>query len=96
MPAEQIEPQVVTMDSFVAVQDLSSGHIRHVGLTYPGETDPARDEVSVLSPLGAALLGLSEGQSIGWRTERAPWREISVRRVHHQPESASGRWRLRG
>lgn len=48
------------------------GHRRQVTLVYPGEADIAQGKISILTPIGTALIGLSEGQSIEWtaRDER--------------------------
>ncbi|MGO4572707.1 GreA/GreB family elongation factor [Microvirga sp. 2TAF3] len=71
---------------------MSPGRLlRH--LVYLSETDGEADRVSVLTPVGAALIGLREGQSITWRTPKGwqqadiaarpygrfvePWREVS-------------------
>ena len=45
-----------------------SGEDRTVTLVFPAEADIAAGKISILTPIGAALLGLSEGQSIHWQT----------------------------
>lgn len=52
-----IPPDVVTMNSRIRVEDLESGALREMTLCYPEDADPARSLISVLSPIGAALLG---------------------------------------
>ncbi len=61
MPAD-----VVTMHSRVAFVDEQSGGTHSVRLVYPQEAGQQAGDVSILSPAGAALLGLSVGQSIDW------------------------------
>lgn len=67
---------IVRMGSTVRYQ--AGGETRTVTLVYPAEADIALAKVSVLTPIGTALLGLSAGQSIGW-TDRAGRRhELTV------------------
>lgn len=56
---------VVRMGSFVTFESDSAQH-RRVQLVYPGEADIEQGRISVLTPIGAALIGLSAGQSIAW------------------------------
>lgn len=70
-----ISPDVVTMNSEVTYRDEASGAERTVRLVYPSEADSSRGWVSVLAPLGSALLGLRVGQAIDWAMPRG------VRRV---------------
>ncbi|HET7717104.1 MAG TPA: nucleoside diphosphate kinase regulator [Bauldia sp.] len=61
--AEKLPPAVVRMGS--TVEFLSDGGAKaRVTLVYPGEADIAEGRVSILTPVGAALIGLSEGQTI--------------------------------
>src|SRR5690606_25655798 len=64
--AEEIPAGTVRMHSVVAFRDDASGTERVVRLVYPGEQNAYDDAVSVTMPVGAALLGLSEGQSISY------------------------------
>lgn len=62
-PASAIEPDVVRMGSRVRYRLHGSGE-REVHLVYPADADISRGKVSVLTPVGTALLGLRTGQSI--------------------------------
>jgi regulator of nucleoside diphosphate kinase len=64
-PAE-VPADVVTMNSEVVCADESAGTERRLRLVYPRDADAASGRISVLAPVGAALLGLSVGQSIDW------------------------------
>jgi regulator of nucleoside diphosphate kinase len=64
---EAIPAEVVAMESAVRVLDLSSGERREYTLTYPAEADVAAGRISVLAPLGTALLGYREGDEFEWR-----------------------------
>jgi regulator of nucleoside diphosphate kinase len=71
--ARIVEPRelprdVATMRSHVVYRDDDTGDERTVVLVYPIEEDSTMGRLSVLTPLGTALLGLSEGQSIAWTT----------------------------
>ena len=87
---EAIRPDVVTMHSEVEYQDDVTGQIRRITLVYPDEEDLDADQVSVLTYIGAALIGLREGQSIEWQGPIGGWRGLTVPRVHFQPERMAG------
>ena len=64
---EKIPKNAVRMGSSVRfTTDL--GEDRQVTLVYPGNADIADGKISILTPIGAALIGLSTGQSIDWET----------------------------
>ena len=54
------------MGATVQFLDEVSGRRRTVELVYPQDADIAADRISVLTPIGAGLIGLSEGQTIAW------------------------------
>ncbi len=72
---------VVTMGSEVEFRDDATGRSRTVNLVYPDQADLDDGRLSVLSPVGAALIGLSVGQSIEWQTPAGAWRSLTVLRV---------------
>lgn len=61
----KLPADVVRMGSVVTFESDSAQH-RRVQLVYPGEADIEQGRISVLTPIGAALIGLSAGQSIAW------------------------------
>ena len=61
-----IPADVVTMGSEVTFLDAKSGAERTVRLVYPGDADISAGRISILTPIGAGLIGLSVGQSIHW------------------------------
>lgn len=63
---DQIPEGVVTMHSLVECQDELTGEKHQLTLVYPHEANVDQGRVSVLAPVGSALLGLSIGQSIDW------------------------------
>lgn len=90
---EKIGRGVVTMNSRVKVRDDVTGERQVVTLVYPGSEDPQSGCISVLSPLGAALIGLEEGQSIAFAAADGGERSVTVTKVQYQPE-AHGRFDL--
>lgn len=66
VPDDRVPRDVVTMGSRVVYQEGSSGTRREVVLVFPSQADLRAGRLSVLAPVGAALIGLSAGQEIGW------------------------------
>lgn len=82
-PDASLPADVVRMHSTVAFQDDTHGAARTVQLVYPHEADIAAGKISVLTPVGAGLIGLSPGQSIVWPDRdgrERPLRILSVSR----------------
>ena len=63
----EVPPDVVTMNSTIRFRDDSNGHEFELTLVYPADAGQP-DTISILAPVGSALLGLSVGQSIDWAT----------------------------
>jgi regulator of nucleoside diphosphate kinase len=74
----QTLPGLVTMESKVEFRDDVTGQVRTVRLVYPHEADVTAGKISVLTPVGAALIGLSAGQSIEWQTPTGGRRSLTV------------------
>jgi regulator of nucleoside diphosphate kinase len=71
----------IGMGSQVEYRDEDTGQVRSIRLVYPSESDPGRGRISVLTPIGAALIGLSEGQSIEWTARSGAPRLLTVLKV---------------
>jgi len=80
-PAEKIGSDVVTMGATVTFTDEASGRSRTVRLVYPAEADIEAGRISILTPIGAALIGLSEGQSIVWPDRNGRERTLTIQQV---------------
>ncbi|MEE7546674.1 nucleoside diphosphate kinase regulator [Xanthomonas sp. Kuri4-1] len=93
LPPEQIPDTVVTMHSRVECEDAAQGETHTLTLVYPHEADVERGRVSVLAPVGSALLGLSVGQSIDWQAPAGRALRLRVNAVHYQPEAAGDLFR---
>lgn len=66
VPEQKIAQHIVRMGSRVTYRDNANGRLRAVTLTYPHEADISSSRISILTPIGAALLGMSLGQTIQW------------------------------
>ena len=83
----EIAPTIVTMNSRVEFRDDQTGEVRTATLVYPGDQDIAAGKISILTPVGAALIGLEEGQSIVWETRSGAQKSLTVLKVLFQPEA---------
>ncbi len=86
VPPERIPPDVVTMHSLVLLRDLDSSERVRVALCWPEDEDARHDRVSVLMPLGAALIGKREGDSVDWIMPTGR-RRLCIETLLYQPES---------
>ncbi|CAH2603856.1 Regulator of nucleoside diphosphate kinase [Rhodovastum atsumiense] len=78
VPAGQMPAGIVTVGSVVEFGEASTGETRRVRVVLPGEADIAAGRISVLSLVGAGLIGLAEGQSIDWPTQDGRIRRLTV------------------
>jgi regulator of nucleoside diphosphate kinase len=88
--SEGIPRNVITLQSCVRVRDLDTGMETTYLLVTPAYASAAAGAVSVLSPMGAALLGCREGDTIECREPGGP-RRLQVEHVLYQPEAAARR-----
>src|SRR5690606_9397655 len=66
VPDSKIEPQIIRINSHFEVQDVASGKLLNFQLTLPKNANLAEKKLSILSPLGVALIGFQEGMEIEW------------------------------
>jgi regulator of nucleoside diphosphate kinase len=85
--SEEIPTDVVTMNSRVRYADMTSHSTKEIALVYPEEADAVQGKVSVLSPIGNALLGMKVGQVGRLRLPHGDERAIRVLRILYQPEA---------
>ncbi|MQP77158.1 nucleoside diphosphate kinase regulator [Stenotrophomonas sp. MYb238] len=88
LPPEEIPAGIVTMHSRVDCVDELHNEEHSLTLVYPHEADFDKGRVSVLAPVGSALLGLSVGQTIDWTAPGGRQLRLRVTAVHYQPEAA--------
>jgi len=79
--AERIPADVVTMRSTVTFTDEASGAERSVQLVYPKDADISAGRISILTLIGAGLIGLREAQSIVWPDRSGHERVLRITRV---------------
>lgn len=72
----------VRMNSHVEFRGDPDGRSQRVTLVYPGEENIAEGKISVLTPIGAALIGMREGESIRWVTRQGRGHRLTVLKIH--------------
>jgi regulator of nucleoside diphosphate kinase len=83
-----VPANVVRMDSIVEFR-TDSAQQRRVKLVFPGEADISQDKISVLTPIGVALIGLAAGQSITWTARDGKQHTLTVIAVEQPIAAAS-------
>jgi regulator of nucleoside diphosphate kinase len=83
---EQIPPTVVTMNSTVRFSIDSSGEDFCLTLVYPKDVDGSGAKISILAPVGSALLGLSTGDEIEWPRPGGGMIKVRIVEIVYQPE----------
>lgn len=86
MEPAAIPPDVVVMGSHVEIEDLESGEIDKYTLVYPDRADPERQLLSVLAPIGTAILGFTQGDTFAWKTPGGT-RRLKIRSVEAPPNA---------
>lgn len=85
---KDMPPDVVSMHSTVLLRNETSGDEREITLVYPNEAGGDGSKVSILAPVGSALLGLRVGDSIDWPMPGGHSAQLHVLSIHFQPEAA--------
>lgn len=84
---KEVRPDVVTMNSRVILQDIDTDEEMNYALVFPKDADVSKGAISVLAPVGTAILGYSKGDVIEWRVP-VGMRRIRIKEILYQPESA--------
>lgn len=84
---KDIPPDIVTMNSRVRLSDMSKGGEQIYTLVFPRDADTAMGKISVLAPIGTAILGYKVGDLIEWQVP-AGTRTFKIAEVLYQPEAA--------
>ena len=85
-PAD-IPPDVVTMNSRVRVKDITVGREFVCQIVFPKDADSGLNRISILAPIGSALLGYRSGSTVEWQMPSGT-RRLKVLSVEYQPEAA--------
>lgn len=83
---EEMPPHVVTMNSEVRFQLEPSGDQFCLILVYPKDANGQPDRISILAPIGSALLGLSVGDEISWPGPGGKQLQVRIMEIVYQPE----------
>jgi regulator of nucleoside diphosphate kinase len=73
-----LPPHVATMMSHVVFVDERTGETHEVQLVYPKDADSESHRISVLTPVGAALIGMAKGASIDWPDRAGEYRRLRI------------------
>jgi regulator of nucleoside diphosphate kinase len=84
---EEIPADVITMRTRVRLLDLDQGTTVEYTLVYPNDADFSAGKISILAPIGTAMLGYREGDEIDWPVPGGR-RRLRVEAVLYQPEAA--------
>ena len=84
---QEVSPDVITMRSKVRLKDLRTGEEVVYSLVFPTEADFSAGKISVLAPIGTAMLGYREGSVIEWHVPSG-LRRLKVEEILYQPEAA--------
>lgn len=88
VPPSEIPADVVTMYTRVTVHDLADGTQRTLTVCYPEDADASSGFVSVLSPIGTALLGRRAGEETQWTTPTGAVQRLRIVELLFQPEAS--------
>ena len=84
---EKVPADVVTMNSKVLLRDVSNGEEVTYTLVFPKNANIDRGAISVLAPVGTAILGYREGDQVTWKVPSGE-RTLEIEKVLYQPEAA--------
>ena len=85
---KDVPPTVVTMNSTVRFAVESSSEEFRLTLVYPKDIDTTGEKISILAPVGSALLGLAQGDEIEWPKPGGGVVRVRIKEVTYQPERA--------
>ena len=83
----EVPPDVVTMNSRVSLVDLDTNEEMVYTLVFPNDADITQSKISVLAPIGTAMLGYRVGDTFEWQVPDGT-RRLRVKKVLYQPEAA--------
>ncbi len=84
--SKKITSEYITMNSVIEVTDMDTNKILNLKLVYPRDADFKKGHISILSPLGSALIGYKVGDTISFEVPKGV-KEIKINRILFQPEA---------
>ena len=84
---DKIPQDVVTMNSKVCVKDMDTSKDEIYQVVYPEDADIEQNRISILAPIGTAILGYKVGDVIEWRVP-AGLRRLKIKKILYHPEAA--------
>jgi regulator of nucleoside diphosphate kinase len=82
----KIPKDVVTMNSKVCLKDMDTGKDESYHLVYPEDADIEQNKISILAPIGTAIMGYKVGDIIEWQVP-AGLRRLKIKKILYQPEA---------
>jgi regulator of nucleoside diphosphate kinase len=87
VPPREIPPDIVTMRSRVRIKDRTTNEESVLTLVFPNEANLDDGKISIIAPIGTALLGYRVGDVVEWSVPAGP-RSIEILEIIYQPEAA--------
>lgn len=84
---QEIPPTVVTMNSTIELVDMDTKETETYTLVFPDDADISKGKISILAPIGTAMLGYEIGDVFEWEVP-AGKRRLRVERILYQPEAS--------
>ncbi|MDI9611485.1 MAG: nucleoside diphosphate kinase regulator [Acidobacteriota bacterium] len=84
---EKVPPDVVTMNTQMQVTDLDTKKKMSIQLVFPSEADFEKGKISILAPIGTALIGYRVGDTVTWEVPNGT-RRLKIEEIVYQPEAA--------
>lgn len=87
MDPRNVPRDIVTMNTRVRVKDLDTGAEMIYQLVFPGDADVKQNKISILAPVGTALIGFKVGETVEWQVPSGV-KKIRIEEILYQPEAA--------
>jgi regulator of nucleoside diphosphate kinase len=84
---KKVPPNLVTMNSQVRLEDLETGEEMVYTLVYPEDADYTHNKISILAPIGTAMLGYRVGDIFEWKVPDG-LSKMKIKEILYQPESS--------
>ena len=84
---QDVPCDVVTMNSRVCIKDLDTAEEMILRLTFPSDADFGEGKVSIMAPIGTAIIGYRAGDTVTWKVPGGV-RRLKIVSVLYQPEAA--------